>query len=36
VMHSCQKIEDQIRSDPTLEPTIESLKRMIKENSSKS
>jgi chromosomal replication initiator protein len=36
VMHSCQKIEDQIRSDPTLEPTIESLKRMIKESGSKS
>ncbi|MDR0690223.1 MAG: chromosomal replication initiator protein DnaA [Spirochaetaceae bacterium] len=36
VMHSCQKIEDQIRSDPTLDSTIEILKRMIKEYSAKS
>jgi chromosomal replication initiator protein len=36
VMHSCQKIEDRIRSDPTLEATIESLKRQIREYSTKS
>jgi chromosomal replication initiator protein len=36
VMHSCKIIEERIRSDPTLESTIESLKRMIKEYSAKS
>jgi chromosomal replication initiator protein len=36
VMHSCQKIEERIRSDPTMESTIESLKRLIKEYSTKS
>jgi chromosomal replication initiator protein len=36
VMHSCQKIEERIKSDPTMDPTIESLKRMIKEYSVKS
>jgi chromosomal replication initiator protein len=36
VMHSCQKIEDRIRSDPTMDSTIQSLKRLIKEYSSKS
>jgi chromosomal replication initiator protein len=36
VMHSCQKIEERIRSDPTMEVTIESLKRMIKEYNAKS
>jgi chromosomal replication initiator protein len=36
VMHSCQKIEERIRSDPTIEPTIEKLKRNIKEYSTKS
>jgi chromosomal replication initiator protein len=36
VMHSCQKIEERIRSDPTMESTIESLKRLIKEYSAKS
>jgi chromosomal replication initiator protein len=36
VMHSCQKIEERIMSDPTIESTIESLKRMIKEYSTKS
>jgi hypothetical protein len=35
-MHSCQKIENQIRSDPTMDSTIESLKRLIKEYSAKS
>jgi chromosomal replication initiator protein len=36
VMHSCQKVEDLTRSDPTLDSTIESIKRMIKEFSAKS
>jgi chromosomal replication initiator protein len=36
VMHSCKIIEERIRSDPTLESTLESLKRMIKEYSAKS
>jgi chromosomal replication initiator protein len=35
VMYSCQKIEAQIRSDPTLDSTIESLKRAIKEYNAK-
>jgi chromosomal replication initiator protein len=36
VMYSCQKIEERIRSDPTMESTIENLKRLIKEYSAKS
>jgi chromosomal replication initiator protein len=36
VMHSCQKIEERIRSDPTLDSTIQTLIRMIKEYSAKS
>ncbi|MDR0600762.1 MAG: chromosomal replication initiator protein DnaA [Treponema sp.] len=35
VMYSCQKIEEQIRSNPTLDSTIESLKRTIKEYNAK-
>ena len=35
VMHSIQKIEDLIRSDPTMETTIDTLKRLIKEYSAK-
>jgi len=31
VMHSCQRIEDRMKSDPTLEPTIVGLIRSIKE-----
>jgi chromosomal replication initiator protein len=31
VMYSCDKIEERMKADPTLEPTIESLKRLIKE-----
>ena len=31
VMHACQKIEDRIKTDPTLEPTIQHLIRSIKE-----
>jgi chromosomal replication initiator protein len=33
VMHACRNIEERIRSDPTMESTIESLKRLIKEYS---
>jgi chromosomal replication initiator protein len=36
VMHSCEKIEQLIRSDPTTEPTINNLIRTIKEYSAKS
>jgi chromosomal replication initiator protein len=36
VMHSCQKIENQLLSDPTMYTTIENLKRKIKEYSAKS
>jgi len=35
VMHACQKIEERIRSDPTLDSTINTLVRSIKEYSSK-
>jgi chromosomal replication initiator protein len=36
VMHACQKIEDRIRSDPSMESTIQSLIRAIKDYSAKS
>jgi chromosomal replication initiator protein len=36
VMHSCQKIDERIRSDPTMDSTIQTLIRMIKEHSAKS
>ncbi|MDR1904670.1 MAG: chromosomal replication initiator protein DnaA [Treponema sp.] len=36
VMHSCQKIEERIRSDPTMDSTIQNLTRLIKEYSAKS
>lgn len=36
VMHACQKIDERIRSDPTLDSTIQTLIRMIKEYSAKS
>jgi chromosomal replication initiator protein len=36
VMHNCQKIEERIRADPTLDSTIQTLIRMIKEYSAKS
>jgi chromosomal replication initiator protein len=35
VMYSCDKIEEKKKADPTLEPTIESLKRLIKEAGTK-
>jgi chromosomal replication initiator protein len=36
VMYSCQKIEDQIKTDPNLYSTIQTLKRMIRESGAKS
>jgi chromosomal replication initiator protein len=36
VMHSCEKIEERIKSDPTMESTIQNLIRMIKEYNAKS
>jgi len=36
VMHACQKMEEKIRADPTLDSTIQTLIRMIKEYSAKS
>jgi chromosomal replication initiator protein len=36
VMHSCQKIEDRIKLDPTMESTIQTIIRMIKEYTAKS
>jgi chromosomal replication initiator protein len=35
VMHSCQKIEERIRADPTLDSTLQKLIRMIKESSAR-
>jgi chromosomal replication initiator protein len=35
VMYSCDKIEEKIKADPTVEPTIENLKRLIKEAGTK-
>jgi chromosomal replication initiator protein len=35
VMYSCNKIEEKMKVDPTLEPTIESLKRLVKEAGAK-
>ena len=31
VMHACKRIEDRIKTDPMLEPTIQNLIRNIKE-----
>jgi chromosomal replication initiator protein len=36
VMHGCQRIENRMRTDPTLEPTIQHLIRMLKEHGTKS
>jgi chromosomal replication initiator protein len=36
VMHSCQKIEERIKSDPSMDSTIQSLIRAIKDYSAKS
>jgi chromosomal replication initiator protein len=35
VMYSCDKIDERMKADPTLEPTIESLKRLVKEAGAK-
>jgi chromosomal replication initiator protein len=35
VMYSCQKIEEQIRTDPDLYATLQTLKRMIRESGAK-
>lgn len=35
VMHACQRIEDRMRTDPTLEPTVQYLIRSLKEQSTK-
>ena len=32
VMHSCQRIEDRMKGDPTLEPTVANLIRSLKES----
>ena len=32
VMHACQKIEDRMKLDPNLEPTLQALVKRIKEN----
>ena len=36
VIHSCDKIENQLRIDPNLEPTLQNLQRMIREAGVKS
>ncbi len=36
VMHACQRVESRMKTDPTLEPTINHLVRTIKENNAKS
>ena len=35
VMHGCQRVESRMKTDPTLEPTINHLVRTIKENNAK-
>jgi chromosomal replication initiator protein len=35
VMYSCDKIGERMKADPTLEPTIESIKRLVKEAGAK-
>jgi len=32
VMHACQKIEDRMKLDPNIEPTLQTLLKQIKEN----
>jgi chromosomal replication initiator protein len=36
VMYSCQKIEDQIRTDPNLYSTLQTLRKTIRESGAKS
>jgi chromosomal replication initiator protein len=35
VMYSCDKIGERMKTDPTMEPTIESIKRLVKEAGAK-
>jgi chromosomal replication initiator protein len=35
VIHSCDKIESQLRTDPNLEPTLQNLQRQIRESGAK-
>jgi chromosomal replication initiator protein len=35
VMHSCNVIRDTLQSDPTMQPTIDNLKRLIREESAR-
>ncbi|MEW5817361.1 MAG: helix-turn-helix domain-containing protein, partial [Spirochaetota bacterium] len=35
VMHACQKVENRMRTDPTLEPSLQHLIRKIKESGMK-
>jgi chromosomal replication initiator protein len=32
VMHACQKIEDRMKLDPNIEPTLQTLVKRIREN----
>jgi chromosomal replication initiator protein len=36
IMYGCQKIENQLKTDSTLEPIINSLKRSIRESGTSS
>jgi chromosomal replication initiator protein len=36
VMHACQRVDSRMKTDPTLEPTIQHLIRLVKEYGSKS
>jgi chromosomal replication initiator protein len=36
VIHSCDKIENQLRTDPNLEPILQNLQRQIRESGTKS
>lgn len=36
VMHACQRVDSRMKTDPTLEPTVQHLIRMIKEYGTKS
>jgi chromosomal replication initiator protein len=36
VIHSCDKIENQLLTDPNLEPTLQNLQRQIRESGAKS
>ena len=36
VMHACQRVENRMRTDPTLDPTVQHLIKTIKEYGTKS